>query len=43
MGVFTAPDISMMEQLEELGGKVDIWVNLIVNGYLYRRLVCKAF
>ena len=39
MGVFTDPDGSMKDKLEELGGKVDRWANLIVNGYLHRRLL----
>ena len=43
MGVFTAPAGSMKDQLEELGGKVEIWANLIVNGYLHRRVVRKEF
>ena len=33
----------MEDQLEELRGKVDRWANLIVNGYLHRRVVWKAF
>ena len=28
--------------LDEIGGKVDRWANLIVNSYLHRRLVWKA-
>ena len=43
MGVFNSPDGSMKYQLEELGGKVEIWVNLTVHGYLHMRLVWKAF
>ena len=43
MGVFTAQYGSTKDQLEELGGKSDRWVNLIVNRYLHRRLVWKAF
>ena len=43
MGVFTALDGSIKYQLEELGVKVDRRVNLILNGYLHRRLVWKAF
>ena len=33
----------MKNQLEELVGKVEKWSNLIVNKYLPRRLVWKAF
>ena len=43
MGVFTELDGSNKYQLEELRDKVEIWVNLIFNGYLHRRLVWKAF
>ena len=43
MGVFTAPDDSMQDKLEELGGKFYIWVKLILKGYLHKRLVWKAF
>ena len=43
MGIFTAPDGSIKDQLEEIGGKVNRWANLIVNGYLHRILVWKFF
>ena len=42
MGVFTALDGSMKYELEEIGDKLDRWVNLIVNRYLHRRLVWNA-
>ena len=41
MRFFTVPHGSMKNQLEELGGTVDKWVNLSVNGYSHGRLVWK--
>ena len=43
MGFFTPPDVSTKYKLEELRVKVDIWDNLIINGYLYMRVVWKVF
>ena len=43
LGVFTAPDGSMKDQIYELGGKVDICANIILNGYLHMIAVWKAF
>ena len=43
MGVFNSPDGSMKDQSETSGDKLDRWATLIVNGYLHRRLVWKAF
>ena len=43
MRVFTSLDGSMKDQLEELGGKSERLANLIVNGYLHRRVRWEAF
>ena len=42
MGIFTDPDSSMKDQLEELRGKVERWANLIMNAYLHSIVVWKT-
>lgn len=43
MGVWQAPGGNITQQLEELEGKITTWGNLIVNGYLHRRDIWRAF